>query len=202
MGLEFLRDLEVIRERPLTAVERSALRGRISIFQETIQADPNHMKRDQYETKHHFSKDVYARELTIPKGHVIVGAIHKFRNLNIISKGKVSFFSVDGALHVEAPYTFIASPGVKRVIYAHEETVWTTIHGTSETDLDKIEEIFIAKSYAEIEGITPEELELIEKEITKLKEAQNVMVSSGSDSSDGSTISVASGKGKSEREST
>ena len=99
--------------------------------------------------KHTFSKNVYAREITIPKGSIIIGKIHKYQNMNIISKGEVSFFSIDGAVRVKAPYTFVASPGVKRVIVAHEETVWTTIHGTSETDLDKLEDEFIAKDYSE-----------------------------------------------------
>ena len=100
--------------------------------------------------EHYFSKDVYAREIKIPKGSFIVGKIHKFENLNILSKGEISLLSIDGVMRVKAPYTVVSSPGVKRVAYAHEDTVWTTVHGTNEKDVDKIEEIFIAKSYEEI----------------------------------------------------
>lgn len=32
----------------------------------------------------------------------------------------------------------------------HEDTVWTTIHGTNETDIDKIEDMFIAKNYEDV----------------------------------------------------
>lgn len=113
---------------------------------------------------HNFSDGVYARELFIPKGALIVGKIHKKKNMNIISKGEVTFLSVDGAFRVKAPYTFVASPGVKRIIYAHEDTVWTTIHGTHETDLEKIEEEFIAKDYSEVPEISEEELNLIKGE--------------------------------------
>lgn len=99
---------------------------------------------------HHFSKGVYGREMTLPEGALIVGKIHKFENLNILSKGKVSVLSIDGVKTVEAPFTFVGSVGAKRVIYAHSEVVWTTIHGTDERDLEKIEECFIAKNYDEV----------------------------------------------------
>jgi len=99
---------------------------------------------------HHFSNAVYAREMQMPQGALIVGKIHKKENLNILSKGEVSVLSIDGLVRVKAPYTFVGSPGAKRVIYAHEDVVWTTIHGTAETDLEKIENEFIAKTYEEL----------------------------------------------------
>lgn len=99
---------------------------------------------------HHFSKSVYAREMRVPAGTLLVGKIHKHQNLNILSAGEVSVLSVDGMVRVRAPHTFVASPGAKRVIYAHADTVWTTIHGTDEKDIEKIEDEFIAKSYEEV----------------------------------------------------
>jgi hypothetical protein len=98
----------------------------------------------------HFSKGVYAREIFIPKGSFIIGKIHKHENLNILSKGDISILSIDGVMRVKAPFTVVSSPGVKRLAYAHEDTVWTTIHGTDETDVDKIESEFIAKDYSEV----------------------------------------------------
>ena len=100
----------------------------------------------------HFSKDVYAREMRLAKGTLIIGEIHKFENLNILSQGTVAVISQDGVKVIEAPYTFVGTPGAKRVIYAHENAVWTTVHGTSLRDLSAIEEHFIAKEYLQIEG--------------------------------------------------
>lgn len=100
---------------------------------------------------HHFSKSVYAREMTLAKGSLVIGKIHKYQNLNILSQGEASILSIDGAIRVKAPYTFVASPGTKRMIFAHEDLVWTTIHGTDETDVDKIEEEFILTSYDKID---------------------------------------------------
>jgi len=104
--------------------------------------------------KHYFSKDVYAREISLPAGSVIVGAIHKHQNLNILSQGEVTVLSMEGRHTMKAPHTLVAPPGVKRVIVAHTDAVWTTIHGTALTDLEKIEDEFIVKSYAELtEGV-------------------------------------------------
>lgn len=99
---------------------------------------------------HYFSKDVYAREMFAAKGMIIVGKIHKHQNLNILSSGEVSILSIDGIMRVKAPFTFVASPGAKRVFYVHEDATWTVIHGTAETDVDKIESEFIAKDYSEV----------------------------------------------------
>ena len=98
---------------------------------------------------HHFSHGVYARELHIPKDTLLTGEIHKCENLNILSQGEISVLTQNGMERVKAPFTIVSSPGTKRIAYTHEDCVWTTIHGTFERDLKKIETIFIAKSEQE-----------------------------------------------------
>lgn len=98
---------------------------------------------------HYFAPGLYAREITIPRGTVLTGKIHKFAQLNIMSKGELSVLTEDGIKRVKAPFTIVSPAGTKRIAYAHEDTVWTTIHGTEETDLEKIEDKFIAQSDAE-----------------------------------------------------
>jgi quercetin dioxygenase-like cupin family protein len=100
-------------------------------------------------TKHYFSKGIYAREIFIPAGTILTGHIHKYQNLNIISKGKIEVLVGDHLEIIEAPYTIVSPPGTKRIARAIEDTVWTTIHGTEETDVNLIEEIFICKTEAE-----------------------------------------------------
>lgn len=96
---------------------------------------------------HHFSKGVYARELHIPAGTTLTGKVHKFSNLNILSQGEISVSTENGIERICAPYTVVSPPGTKRVAYAHTDCVWTTIHGTEETDLGKIEAIFVTDSH-------------------------------------------------------
>lgn len=102
--------------------------------------------------KHHFSRGVYARELFIPKGTVLVGKIHKFSQINIVSKGDISVLTEDGIKRVKSGTTIVSPPGVKRAGYAHEDTIWTTIHGTQETDLDKLEDELIAASFEDYDA--------------------------------------------------
>lgn len=92
--------------------------------------------------RHTFSEGAYARELLLPKDMLIIGKIHRHGHLNIISRGKVAVWTTEGLMTIDAtnhPVTFVSSPGTKRVVYAYEDTVWTTIHLTNETDLEKIE---------------------------------------------------------------
>jgi quercetin dioxygenase-like cupin family protein len=109
------------------------------------------LKHEQIDipVKHYFSQGVYAREITIPAGAMVTGKIHKFEQLNILSKGEMSVLTDDGVKRVQAPFTIVSPPGTKRIAIAHSECVWTTIHGTDETDVDKIEAHFIAQSDAD-----------------------------------------------------
>lgn len=110
--------------------------------------------------KHYFSpKDekygccTYAREMLIPKGTLIIGKIHRHQHLNIISKGKVVVYTEFGEKHLEAPITFVSEIGLKRSVYALEDTLWTTIHLTEfvgEENLGKIEEEVISPDYEEM----------------------------------------------------
>jgi len=98
---------------------------------------------------HHFSKGVYARELHIPAGIILTGEIHKFENLNILSKGKIQVLVGDAVQEIEAPFTVVSPAGTKRIARALTDCVWTTVHGTNELDVGIIEKTFIAKSEQE-----------------------------------------------------
>lgn len=98
---------------------------------------------------HHFSQGVYARQILIPKGTVLTGKIHKYPQLNICSKGELSVLTEDGVKRVGAGFHVVSPAGTKRIAYAHEDTIWTTIHGTEENDLEIIESYFIAQDDAE-----------------------------------------------------
>lgn len=114
-------------------------------------ADADKVDFAQVELKlvHYHSEGVYARELHIPKGALVIGEIHKYKNLNILSKGKISVSTDDGLVTVEAPFTVVSPSGTKRYAFAHEDCVWTTILRTDEINIDKIEKHFVAKSEQE-----------------------------------------------------
>ena len=101
--------------------------------------------------EHYFIPGVYAREMTLPAGVAIVGKLHKHPRIVMVSAGECSFVSEFGSARVNAPYTAVIPAGSKTAIFAHTETVWTSIHRTDETDLVKIEDELIATNHSELE---------------------------------------------------
>lgn len=113
---------------------------------------------DNFPVSHYFAPGAYAREMFIPKDSTIIGKIHKHAHLNILSFGKVTVATEEGTIVIEAPHTFTSLPGTKRAVYAIEDTLWTTIHVTDETDLEKIEEEVIAPSFEALEVFKQERI--------------------------------------------
>jgi hypothetical protein len=120
---------------------------RLKVF--AAEAIMRELPQVKLEVIHHFSKGVYARELHIPADTILTGEIHKFKNLNILSKGRMKVLTEDGIVEVEAPFTVVSPAGTKRIAHTITDCVWTTIHGTDETDVNNIEKAFICKSEQE-----------------------------------------------------
>lgn len=118
--------------------------------------------------KHTFGDGCYIREITMPKGMLIVSKIHKVKHPYFILKGKVSVLTDEGVVKLEAPYSGMTPPGTKRILYIHEECVWATVHVTKETDLAKIEEEIIAKNFGEL-SITNDEILKLKKSMSEKK---------------------------------
>lgn len=106
---------------------------------------------DECPLKHEFGDGLYVRTIFMPKGMLIVSKIHKWTHPAFIMSGKVSVLDETGIQVYSGPCAFMTKAGTKRVLYTHEDTVWTTVHVTKETDLDKIEEEVIAKTFEEVD---------------------------------------------------
>lgn len=111
--------------------------------------------------KDYFAPGIYAREMLIPEGTILTGKIHKYANLSIMSKGALRLFMEDGTIkEVRAPYTYVAPPGTRRAAIALEDTIWTVVHATEQTDLAVIEREFIAQSPADYRLFVEDQLKL------------------------------------------
>jgi hypothetical protein len=121
------------------------LRGQILALEQKMFEMPEH--QISITPVHYFAPGLYAREVLIPKGCVATGKIHLQGHLNIVSKGDVSVMTDEGIKRIQAPATLISQPGIKRVVWAHEDTVWTTIHACTETDIGKIEDALVVNTY-------------------------------------------------------
>jgi hypothetical protein len=102
-------------------------------------------------TKHYFSNGIYAREATLPADTMLTGCIHKKEHLSIIVGDITISDEFNGPQRLTGHLTFWSPAGMKRIIYAHADTIFTTIHPTTETDIDTLEKLLVCKNYAEFE---------------------------------------------------
>lgn len=128
-----------------------AIRHYIRGLQEQIKTSPNSLTEDSCPVKHMFAPGMYAREMSIPKGVLLIGKIHRGQHINIVSKGSIRVLTEQGTQIITAPCSFVSEGGTKRVGVALEDTVWTTLHATASTDLAVIEREIIAEDFSDIE---------------------------------------------------
>lgn len=108
---------------------------------------------------HAFAPGVYGRQIFIPKDTLVVGKIHKHAHLNFLMQGKVLVATEEGPKTYEGPLMMVSKAGTKRVVYTHTDTIWATVHLTQQTDLEKIEEEIIAKTYGEFDALHDPEVQ-------------------------------------------
>lgn len=112
--------------------------------------------------RHHFADGVYAREGDIPKGAMFAGRVHLKAQVNIISRGAVIVLTENGPIEMRAPFTMVSPPGAQRAAFALEDTTWTTIIATDETDPDAIFNKYTTPTYEAFEVARDELLKIIE----------------------------------------
>lgn len=123
-------------------------RDRIMAFEAELKKLP----QAECPVRHWFAPGLYMREMLIPAGVCLTGKIHRHEHFCIISQGELSVYNEDGVKHLAAPCTFVSPPGVKRVGYAHTDTIFTTIHANpdDERDVDTLEKRYVCDTYQEL----------------------------------------------------
>jgi hypothetical protein len=95
--------------------------------------------RIHLEIRHRFTPGLYIREILIPAGTLLTSMEHLTEHPFVISQGVIEVIDSHGsAVLLTAPYTGITTPGTRRALHAIEDTIWTTFHVTTETDVEKI----------------------------------------------------------------
>lgn len=105
---------------------------------------------------------MYIRQVFNPAGSAIATKIHKQEHVFTISVGALMIRTGEGEwTERRAPYTGVTKPGTRRIIYAVEDTVFTTYHpldglGITERDPDAVEAAIIqAHDHAQPQPILP-----------------------------------------------
>lgn len=104
---------------------------------------------DPIETTHEFIDGCYIRTMHIPADTSIVGYKHLKAHLNVLSKGKCTLYSNFRTIHIKAYSVFSSPIGEQKSFYFLEDSVFSTIHKTSQTDLKTMEKEFVLKSTPE-----------------------------------------------------
>lgn len=88
---------------------------------------------------HRFTPGLYIREIFMPKGALVVSRIHKTEHPFVVSQGHAAVWVPgEGVVQIKAPFCGITKPGTQRILFIHEDCIWTTFHITDETDPEKI----------------------------------------------------------------
>jgi hypothetical protein len=144
------KNREIMLSSHLPGSQKQLFRNGITKLETQIRKMDGVIDGDCFPVKHTFADGIYVRELSVPKGMLVVTKIHKITHPYFLLKGDVSVLTESGVVRIKAPFSGITPAGTKRICYIHEDCVWTTVHATKETDLDKIEEEIIAKTYEDL----------------------------------------------------
>ena len=103
--------------------------------------------------KHYFMDGVYVREMTMFKDMFVIGAIHKHLHMCFLLQGHLSVAHEDDVVDYIAPCFIISKPGIKRVLYAHEDSIWYNTHQnpSNTEDILKLEQELVCINYEEYE---------------------------------------------------
>ena len=129
--------------------DRMELRLRIS----KVKAEMAKLPQVEQPLKHEFLPGLYLRTIVNPKDSIVGTKIHREANVSTILRGKLHCITEDGLETLMAPCQFITKPGTERILYAIEETEFSTVHPnpTDTQDLDELEARIIAPDFEAIE---------------------------------------------------
>ena len=142
--VKFRENIHIVQEGMLNLIKENKIEDRLPDCKLT------HYYTPMDET---YGCGTYARQMFIPKDTLIIGKIHRHQHLNFIMQGEVKVFTEFGTKEYKAPCVFISEIGLKRSVYAVEDTIWVTVHQTKhlgEENLSKMEEEVIAPNYEEL----------------------------------------------------
>jgi hypothetical protein len=151
-------DIDVAVERTLDYSMKLETRERIFDLEAALASLPNALHDNVFPLKHSFGDGIYMREIWIPAGVLLTGKIHRHDHPNVLVTGEVMVVTEHAGLErLAAPVAMISKAGTKRALFTITDTHWITFHNVgNERDLDRIEAMLIAPTYADMER--PKEL--------------------------------------------
>jgi quercetin dioxygenase-like cupin family protein len=111
------------------------------------------VRSKKFPLKHTFADGIYVRQMTMEKDSVVVGAIHNHSHVWFLLTGNITVTTESSTEDYIAPCYVVSTPGVKRVIYANEESIFVNIHKnpSNTKNLDELEAEIVSINYKEYE---------------------------------------------------
>ena len=117
------------------------------VFHECGEPQEEWMKKD-YPLKQHIEGGLYTRELFMPKGHFIVGMIHKQEHPTFLLKGELSYLTDDGkVVRIKAPYRIFTQIGTQRLLYMHKDSIMCCVFKSDAKTFEEAEEDVFTSNY-------------------------------------------------------
>lgn len=97
-----------------------------------------------------FADGLYARQVTMKRGTFLTSKIHLKEHFAFILTGDVSVWTDQDYQRIKAPQVIVTQPGTKRVLLAHEDTTWITVHATTAKDVESAERELVCNDHTMI----------------------------------------------------
>jgi N-acetylglutamate synthase-like GNAT family acetyltransferase len=100
---------------------------------------------------HEFVDGIYIRQMDMKTGCMVISAVHKHHHCWFLLTGNITVTTEEGKQDFIAPCRVISPPGIKRVIYANEPSLFINVHKnpTNTRDIDEVENNVWAMNYEE-----------------------------------------------------
>lgn len=98
---------------------------------------------------HYVLPGVYVRAMFIPKDTVLTGKIHNHDCISMVAKGCITVTDGDTPKRLESGWISHTKAGIKRAGFAHEDTVFVTIHPCQNynSPIEEIEDVLVSETY-------------------------------------------------------
>jgi len=111
------------------------------------------VRSNEFPLKHTFADGIYIRQMEMEKDSVVVGAIHNHLHVWFLLTGHITVVTESSTEDYISPCYVVSTPGIKRVIYANEKSIFVNVHKnpSNTQNLDELEAEIVSKNYKEYE---------------------------------------------------
>lgn len=146
-----------LKLREIDSLQPHQIRDFLVQVERKIQAHPQSLNgaalKAVVKTSHSFCDGMYVRECFIPKGHLVMGMIHRHEHPVFLIKGEAKVLTEsDGVVALKAPWHSVSPALTKRMVLALTDTIWVTTHLNPDNcrNIEELERRLVAESYEDL----------------------------------------------------